>query len=646
MKIINLFFKIPRLKKQNKQILKQSEKQLKLDDGWLQPKTASELLSTPLRQRLLKNIYQSVSMSEAMFNTLYRTPIEKYAELVQELPASESHHHAHLGGMLDHGLEVICFAVKLRQNYLLPPNSAPEDQAQQSEAWTGAVIYSALIHDIAKIITDIEIETLQGRWFPWQGKLDQAYRFKHIKGRDYHLHPTMGAFVSSYLLSPLSLDWLAKYPDAFSSFFYLAAGHYDKAGILGEIIQQADQTSVSLYLGGDTTKAKQPQKSFANQILVALRYLVEHELKLNNPKSGSDGWLTDDALYLVSKTVTDKIRAYLMQNGISVPSQNSKMFDEMQAHRIIESTPDNKAIWNGTIKSDAGWQPKNTFTLLKVSPSLIWNSFNDRPPVFAGTIIIDQPTEAAEITQEQSTNNQAATNHIPTDVTTNTQETSKVLQQEVINSESLTTKEEQSNPQETDSFDFALNLFTDNNQQDKVENEIGNDEVKPHTELTVTAASILSDNTADSEKHNTTTDILSSSNNNKPNETAEHFVEWLRTSLATDKLSINEPEAKIHIVENQLFLVTPAIFKLYCETMFGHNNDKSWLTLQKRFQALNIHKRKQPGNYNIWTCKVAGGYRSSVIKGYLIENIAFFTNKHYFNNMYLTLQDVSDDTEE
>ncbi|KGQ60550.1 MobH family relaxase [Gallibacterium anatis] len=576
-----------------------------LSDGWLQPKTASELLSTPLRQKLIKNIYQSVSMSEAMFNTLYRKPIELYAELVQELPASEAHHHAHLGGMLDHGLEVICFAVKLRQNYLLPPNSAPEEQVQQSEAWTGAVLYSALIHDIAKIITDMEIETLKGRWYLWQGKVKYPYRFKHIKGRDYHLHPTMGSYMTNYLLPSLSLDWLAKYPEAFSAFFYFAAGHYDKAGVLGEIVQQADQMSVSLYLGGDTTKLKQPQKSFASQILTALRYLIEHDLQLNNEKSGSDGWLTDDALWLVSKTVTDKIRAYLMQQGISVPAQNSKVFDEMQAHKIIETTPDNKAIWNCQIKSDAGWQPQVTFTLLKISPSLIWDSIDKRPNTFAGTVII---TNQSELTQNAE--NTVTVTEIRNDTSNNTG---------INNIKVNETK---------DSFEFALNLFENNNEtithhteQDRQEAQ--NQEVIITDEITPTEEKLLNTQRID--------DLID----------ANKFVEWIKISLNSDSFPTNEPQAKIHFVNDCLFLVTPGIFQLYCQTITGNTN--SWKELQKKFQRLNLHKKKQPGNYNIWTCNIKGGYRTSKVKGYLIENIDIFTSKQYFNNMYLTLQDVSNE---
>lgn len=86
--------------------------------GLMQPEPATSLLSTTRRQKLLEHIWQRTSLSRKQLTSLYLAPLERYAELVQQFPASESHHHAYLGGMLDHGLEVIAYALKLRQSYL------------------------------------------------------------------------------------------------------------------------------------------------------------------------------------------------------------------------------------------------------------------------------------------------------------------------------------------------------------------------------------------------------------------------------------------------------------------------------------------------------------------------------------------------
>ncbi|HDL4700674.1 TPA: TraI domain-containing protein, partial [Mannheimia haemolytica] len=67
------------------------------DDGWLYPQNATQLLNTELRQKYLGLLWQQVSMNRQMFETFYQQPIERYAEMVQLLPASESHHHSHIG---------------------------------------------------------------------------------------------------------------------------------------------------------------------------------------------------------------------------------------------------------------------------------------------------------------------------------------------------------------------------------------------------------------------------------------------------------------------------------------------------------------------------------------------------------------------
>ncbi|HFE9112668.1 TPA: TraI domain-containing protein, partial [Pseudomonas aeruginosa] len=89
-----------------------------LPKGLLRPESAASLLAIPRRQKLLEHIWQRTSLSRKQFAILYRAPLECYAELVQQFPASEAHHHAYPGGMLDHGLEIVAYSLKLRQSHL------------------------------------------------------------------------------------------------------------------------------------------------------------------------------------------------------------------------------------------------------------------------------------------------------------------------------------------------------------------------------------------------------------------------------------------------------------------------------------------------------------------------------------------------
>src|SRR3546814_9083379 len=110
----------------------------------------------------------------------------------------------------------------------------------------------------------------------------------------------------------------------------------------------------------------------------------------------ADGWLTQDALWLVSKTVSDKLRAHLLSQGIDgIPASNTAVFNVLQDHGIVQPTPDGKAIWKATVTSDAGWS--HAFTFLKLSPAMIWDAA-DRPAPFAGRVQVEE--EQAEPTPQ------------------------------------------------------------------------------------------------------------------------------------------------------------------------------------------------------------------------------------------------------
>ncbi|MFU7548444.1 TraI domain-containing protein, partial [Pseudomonas paraeruginosa] len=81
------------------------------------------------------------------------------------------------------------------------------------------------------------------------------------------------------------------------------------------LVIQADRASVAQALGGDPARAMAaPKHALQRKLLDGLRYLLKEELKINQPQA-SDGWLTQDSLWLVSKTVSDKLRAHLLAQG-------------------------------------------------------------------------------------------------------------------------------------------------------------------------------------------------------------------------------------------------------------------------------------------------------------------------------------------
>lgn len=548
-------------------------------EGFMLPQSAESLLAADHRRKLLERIWQYTALSEAQFDRLYLEPIRRYASFVQQLPASESHHHAYPGGMLDHGLELMACSLKLRQSYLLPSGVAPEDQAAQADAWSAAIAYGALLHDIGKIAVDLQVEYQNGEcWHPWHGPLKQPYRFRYHPGRDYKLHGAAAGLLYTQILSPALLDWLSDYPELWSQLLFLLADHYEHAGTLGELVLRADRVSTAQNIGGNPAKALQaPKYSLQHHLLTGLRHLVKNEFKLNQP--GAAGWLTEEHLWLVSKTTTDKLRAHLLAQAVDgIPTSNIALFDELQSHGLVEATPEGKAIWNATV-TDGDWQHR--FTFLRLQPSLIWAD-ESRPVCFSGTVelMMDGPLPPSETNEPAPDRSQAPAK------------------------ENLTA----SVPLNQD-FDYLDELM-------EILQEPGELEDGPSTGSLQSATAPPQD------------------------AVGLAFIEWLREGIHSHRLVINDSKAKVHSVEDTFFLVTPGIFQRYAAEhpvlAKADPQVEDWRRLQRQFEKLDVHVKK-PNGQNIWTCTVRGPRSTSSLNGYLLSDPRTISGEPPANNPFLTL---------
>ncbi len=570
--------------------------------GSMRPESAASLLATPRRQKLLEHIWQRTSLSRRQFATLYLAPLERYAELVQQFPASENHHHAYPGGMLDHGLEIVAYALKLRQSYLLPAGVTPEAQAAQAEAWTAGTAYAALLHDIGKIAVDLHVEHADGSvWHPWHGPLRKPYRFRYRKEREYRLHSAATGLLYARLLDRDIFDWLSGYPDLWAALLYVLAGQYEHAGTLGELVVQADQASVAQELGGDPSKAlAAPKHALQRKLLDGLRYLLKEEFKLNQA-GPADGWLTQDALWLVSKTVSDKLRAHLLAQGIDgIPASNTAVFNVLQDHGIVQPTPDGKAIWKATVTSDAGWS--HAFTFLKLSPAMIWDAA-DRPAPFAGRVQVEE--EQAEPTPQAP------------------------AMPDGPRAEGIEAASASTTPIASAAMDTGVAALLD---------LLG--DTAPPTAPEIPSSPVAEPEPAPSTMPPPQMGLAPSQDRAEPS--GAHFMAWLRQSIQTRKLIINDAKALVHTVAGTTYLVSPGVFQRYAQeylqvaALAKQEKLEGWQWVQKRFEKLGQH-RKQPSGLNIWTCEVTGPRKSRRLHGYLLASPDALFQETPPDNPYLRL---------
>ena len=278
--------------------------------------------------------------------------------------------------------------------------------------------------------------------------------------------------------------------------------------------------------------------------------------------------LPEGTVMSLSKTVTDKLRAYLLSQSIEgIPSSNIAVFDELQSHGLVESTPEGKAIWTALV-TQGNW--KQSFTFLRLQPALIWGN-EDRPETFSGTVSIavdDHPTDAPVSPPPNAVS------------TRSTQSTS------------------QPDPLAMEDADYLGTLL------DMFELEKPEASDAP-SENALETSTLLSDNPG------------------------YVFLNWVKEGILSHKLIINDSKAKIHTVSGTVFLVTPGLFQRYVQEFPGiaksvDQEIEEWRWVQKQFEKLKVHRKRDNG-LNIWACQVQGPRKRTTLKGYLIED-----PKHFF----------------
>lgn len=534
--------------------------------GLLRLFPASELLAQGSRPGLLRQIDRLLSVPRSHLESLFHATIVRYARFVQQIPASEAHHHAGAGGMLDHGLEVLANALALRRGYLLPQGAEPECLARTQDLWTYAVFTAALLHDVGKAVVDQRVLLFNTRkrplgiWDPWQGPMDQTsawYRVEFVRGRTYGLHERVAPLLARFIVPTTGLSWLASDRDVLAAWVATISGDRDRSGVLGDIVARADGESVARNLGaGESARLVTARATpLHEKLLTTLRYLIdEGELPLN--RNGAAGWLAGDDLWLVSKRTADALRAHLIREGHGgIPTGNDRLFDVLQEHGVVSPNGE-RAIWRARV---AGESWAHELTMLRISATRVWSDIERRPAQFAGTVTaIENASGAANVEQTTQRDPPQANDALASD-------TIVVASGEVKTAQS----DEENASKESTSGVREVN------------------EASKGAESTESSA------------------------------VGQQFLAWLQEGVATRRIQVNTVTARVHLVPEGVLIVSPGIFRDYAAKHPGSD----WSSVQKRFQKLKLH-RKTDGGTNIHRYSVVGARKRSFINGLLIPDTA------------------------
>jgi len=626
--------------------------------GFLKRKSAGLLLQPYCKE--LKEIEELTGLPKEHFEHYYMKPLERYVESIQLLPASESHHHSHVGGMLQHTIEVLVNALRLRRGQILPPGILPEEIEQRKDIWTYAVYLCALLHDVGKIITDQRMASPDSKkWnllssHPMPGEYECQFNL----GRKHKFHEKLPAFVIHKFIDPDVYDWLMQDDEVFSTIVNFMSGDMHSAGMVGEIVQKADQASVVANLGGDMSQAvKSPaQRPLSERLLRALQTAVqEGRIKFNG--KGAMCFTTEEYAYFVSKPVLDELKERLRQDGQSVPDRNDRLMDELQQFGVVEPNGD-QAIWRCQVKI-GDWQ--HNLSMLKFHIGKIWPNIADRPepnptqtitPVDAdGTPLTPNPSDVSEqVETTNTTTTVAETAKMDKPSAENTVSTSPVAENvnqdlavepdaDVV--EALAEIDSLIGQPEVDAPLEDLSDFNDSLEDDYADyGQVSNVPYDAEKEEARESGQSINEEVADAGRQEIVNGIVAQAKKAVTGAVAKHneevyssaeiplefddpssngakFIKWLVSGIRDGSIEVNQPSNRVHVVEEGLFLVSPAIFR-----MFHAETGGDWSRAQREVTKKRINLKNSRGE-NIFTYEIfskSGRNNTKKVKGLLIPN--------------------------
>lgn len=556
-----------------------------LRDGELPVLGFDSLVERTGTRYLVEALRAKLGFPHEMFDEAVRPVITAFAEFVQLLPASESHHHAEPGGLFTHTMEVASFALDYRRGQILPKGAPPEAIGEQAHRWTYAVFVAALLHDAGKPVADMRVWLRKGAkrdelWSPFAGSMAAcgatSYRVEFVArdSRQYELHGKLPVLLLNRFVPASVLGWCSLDSGVIRELLsYLAGEKAAGETVLHQLVSRADSESVrrNLLTGSRVRFATARRVPLIEQLMHALRAMLQEGGRLPLNRSGAAGWVHGGDVWFVSKRLADEVRSYLLEMGVEegIPSDNQRLFDTWQEYgAVIPNPKTGGAVWDVTV---AGPDYKHPLTVLRFPLSALFARADLYPAAMQGRVEI------------------------------NASESRKENANQVIDE---TAREEQGGQEYLEAVD-------EQRQQ-------------PAAPMLRAAVEPAWAGAAGS---------LRQAAGAAP-EAALRFVGWVQEGLASGRLRFNESGAVVHFVPEGMLLVSPRIFREFAKihgedgrgTAAAEDATQPGKGIQRQLLRAGWHVQADKG-VNILTYHVVrGGRPISQLSGVVIEQPERFVN--------------------
>jgi hypothetical protein len=312
---------------------------------------------------------------EMQVRALAERLLQRFAETVGDLPASEKHHHAEPGGLYRHSLEVALNALAEFEGDIIMerrPDGTVDSfrSAHNRPRWQYATFIAALCHDLGKVF-DLEVRGKDETWSPLHERYAEFGR--RVKTpvanwdseREHALHAERACRLLHHVLSPEDIAYLGK-PRVEHLYRCLAEGHNKgMASLLSQMVRQADQASVEQ---AQSIVAARPDSKIGLLIQTFEELMRDGQLWINVP--GAQVWVEGNKTAVVVPLAISMTRDRLKEREIVLPP-NTNLYNMLRTAGLVEADEQGYCVRNIEVQGKHGPVPLKAliFPTEKVIPN-------------------------------------------------------------------------------------------------------------------------------------------------------------------------------------------------------------------------------------------------------------------------------------
>ncbi|WEA32920.1 TraI domain-containing protein (plasmid) [Aeromonas hydrophila] len=540
---------------------------------------------------LLQNLSAFTQLDETRFNQIYMELFRNLAAWCQHLPASERHHHAHLGGLLEHSIEVAVYSARIAGRFLYISDG--EEQISQWQAlYIFAMTSAGALHDIGKLLTDVDVVVMKGSnmtpWLPHLGPMAPGtkYIYRYNDRRQHGVHEVASLPLIFQIMPKAALSWIWKKSIIRDEWLATIGGKaMELGGNIGRCVIECDSQStgdamadapvaVAAQATVNSSLAKRPQIH-----ALAIKGITLSLRDFEPNKKNSPYWVSQHFIACVAPRFVECIRSALGTENQFLPDNTSLIYDTMgdngmlilnvngKAMHSLMFTPNQKPLAVVLVKRQVldpdAKLPVYTGRLLcpsvdeqyhhqipgEVKPAKTGSSTSDAKP-------IAKPAQSQVRSEQKATSTQTTPKIITAPDAKNPsmelqpQQHHEQVQPNLTGDQSFT---EVAAKEEAGIVEYPLTVKTTS------------DEFKRFVQGTEAPG-------ASQETQQSAAPSIKKSISGR-SDTAHQFIEWLRAQIMTGALQVNARAGVVHIVsERRLCFVSPGLFYTFLDQNGANKN--------------------------------------------------------------------------